>query len=231
MPGVPLPAIDDFIIKKRAEKRRVQEMFTARASLIASITNVDNNGSGVIRITAPAHGLSTSDKVIIAGVGGTTEANGYWTVTNVSSSQFTLNSSTYTNAWTSGGGVYNGVGYNVKCDSAPSSPGVLVVNNYKQITTSGSVTATPVFAKQITTTTEAEIMLASPDYAQAVSSLVITNNSGSTIAGSVKIKTTKLLGVDAQIVVPWSLPDDYSLVIGGDGIRSLYKGDGLPYTS
>ena len=32
---------------------------------------------------------------------------------------------------------------------------------------------------------------------QAVSSLVITNNSGASVTGSVKIRTTKALGVDA----------------------------------
>lgn len=214
-------------------------MFTAKASLIAAITNVDGatgGTSGLIRITAASHGLSTGDEVIIADVAGTTEANGYFTVTNVSSSQFTLDGTTFTNAWTSGGGVYNGVSWTIVVaktsgGAAPDSPGLVVVNNYKQVSTSGAVVATPVVVKTITATSETEIMLADSGYAQAVSSLVLTNNSGASLTGAIKIRTTKAQAVASQPVVPFVLADDYSLVVGGDGVRSLYKESSLPYVS
>lgn len=238
MPG-PLPAVDDITLRKKTENRSIQEMFTPLATLIAAITNVDGatgGTSGLIRITAAAHGLSTGDEVIIDGVGGTTEANGYFTVTNVSGSQVTLDGTTFTNAWTSGGGIYNGISYavtavNTSGGAAPSSPGVAVLNNYKQVSTSGAVVATPITIKSIQSTADIEIMYSNADYAQAVSSLVITNNSGASVTGSVKVRTTKLLGLTTQPIVPFILPDDYSLVIGGDGVRSLYKGDSLPYVS
>lgn len=225
-----LLALEAFVLRKKTERRGIQELFTPKATLIATITNVDSSG-GLVRITAASHGLSTGDEVIIAGVAGTTEANGYWTVTVTSTSQFTLDSSTYATAWTSGGGVYNGISYTVVCGSAPGSNGICVVNNYKQISTAGAVVATPVTIKVLTSTTETEIMLASADYAQAVSSLILTNDSGGSISGSIKVRTTKLLGFSSKIVIPWTLPDDYSLVVGGDGVRSLYKGDALPYVS
>lgn len=71
------------------------------------------NAAGLIRITTiAAHGLETGSRVIIASVGGTTEANGTWTITKVDSTKFTLDGSTFTNAWTSGGTVqYNAFWY------------------------------------------------------------------------------------------------------------------------
>jgi len=239
MPGLPLPAIDDAVLRKKHEHRSIQEMFTKKLDLIASITNVDGatgGTSGLIRITAASHGLSTGDEVIIADVGGTTEANGYFTVTNVSSSQFTLDGTTFSNAWTSGGGVYNGVSYlvnvaNTSGGTAPSSPGVMVVNNIKQINTSGAVVATPQVIKQILVNTDVEIMLGDSSYGQAVSSLIITNISGAEVTGSVKIRTTVAMAIAAQVIIPFVLPDDHSIVIGGDGVRSMYKNTGLPYVS
>jgi hypothetical protein len=41
--------------------------------------------------------------VQIYGVLGTVEANGTWTITFTGANTFTLNGSTFTNAWTSGG--------------------------------------------------------------------------------------------------------------------------------
>lgn len=59
--------------------------------------------TGLIQITAASHGFVTGNRVLIWGVLGTTEANGLWTVTNISSSTFDLQSSTFTNTYVSGG--------------------------------------------------------------------------------------------------------------------------------
>jgi len=140
MPGVPLPAIDEAVFwQQKAERRNTQEMFTKKLDLIASITSVvgaTGGTSGLIKITAADHGLTTGDEVIIADVGGTTNANGYFTVTVIDPSTFTLDGTTFALTWTSGGGVYNGVSYlvnvaNTSGGAAPSSPGLMVVNNYK----------------------------------------------------------------------------------------------------
>ncbi len=68
-----------------------------------TITNAADNGSGLIRITATAHGFSTNFKATVSSVGGTTEANGTWTVTVIDANTFDLVGSTFTNAYTSGG--------------------------------------------------------------------------------------------------------------------------------
>lgn len=91
-------------------------MFANLATLGAAvtITGAANNGSGLIRLTASAHGYTTGQRVLIYGVVGTTEANGLWTITNISSSTFDLQSSTFTNTWTSGGTAQLGNGVQIQ---------------------------------------------------------------------------------------------------------------------
>lgn len=72
-----------------------------------TITGAANNGSGLIRITATAHGYSTGDKIGVYGVGGTTEANGAWTITRIAADTFDLQGSTFTNVYTAGGTATN----------------------------------------------------------------------------------------------------------------------------
>jgi hypothetical protein len=57
----------------------------------------------VVIHNAVATGLTSGQTVLVTGVGGTTEANGYWPVTIVNSTDFLLVGSTWSNAWTSGG--------------------------------------------------------------------------------------------------------------------------------
>jgi hypothetical protein len=88
----------------------------------SAISAVANNGSGAIRVTvASTTGISTGYSVTISGVTGTTEANGTWTVTVISSTQLDLISSTYTHTYTGGGTTTWGT---------PSGP------NYVQMATS-----------------------------------------------------------------------------------------------
>ncbi len=78
---------------------------TATNVATTAVTATANNGSGLIRVTSIAHGLVTGDAALIASVGGTTEANGYWQVTKISNDVVDLIGSTFANAWTSGGTV------------------------------------------------------------------------------------------------------------------------------
>lgn len=71
-----------------------------------AVTGAANNGSGLVRITAPGHGYTTGAVVAVQSIGGTTEANGIWTVTVIDSSHFDLQSSTFTHAYTSGGTTF-----------------------------------------------------------------------------------------------------------------------------
>jgi hypothetical protein len=60
-----------------------------------------------IQITASNHGYKNGQKTTISGVLGNTAANGNWTVTVVDPSNFTLNGSTGSGAYTSGGVAVN----------------------------------------------------------------------------------------------------------------------------
>jgi type IV pilus assembly protein PilY1 len=72
---------------------------------IVSIDNVTPAG-GLIQITtATPHGFSTGNTVKVRSVGGTTEANGDWTVTGITDTSFSLDGSTYAHPYTSGGTV------------------------------------------------------------------------------------------------------------------------------
>lgn len=70
-----------------------------------AITGAANNGAGLIRITAVAHGYNTGDQVGIDGVTGTTEANGSWTITKISVDTFDLVGSAFVNAYVANGVV------------------------------------------------------------------------------------------------------------------------------
>ncbi len=61
------------------------------------------SSAGLIKLTATAHGLETGDVVQISGVTGTVEANGQWVIAVVDANHFTLNNSTFGNAYSSGG--------------------------------------------------------------------------------------------------------------------------------
>lgn len=72
-----------------------------------SVSGAADNGSGLVRITTSAvHGKATSDIVAIHDIVGTTEANGTHKITVISTTTFDLQGSTYANAWSSGGKVF-----------------------------------------------------------------------------------------------------------------------------
>lgn len=78
--------------------------------LSTTVTNVTNN-AGLIQITiASTLGWVTGDRVKIAGVGGVPAANGQWAITVLSPTTFTLDTSVFAGAYTSGGiAVYGNV--------------------------------------------------------------------------------------------------------------------------
>lgn len=194
-----------------------------------TISNVEDNGSGLIRITTSgAHGLSNGDKIIIDAVTGTTEANGYWAVTVVNTTQFTLDSSAFVTTWAGGGNVCDGQSYSVVMGSNGSN-GILVSADIKNVNSSGVVATVSKSVKKITGTTETEIFRGDPSVFKAIACMSLTNNSGSSRAGSIKVRTTKRDSSVAEIFCPFTLPDAHTLVIGGDGVRSMYQASGIPY--
>jgi hypothetical protein len=67
-----------------------------------AITSTANNGAGAIRVTATNHGWKTGDKVDVAGVTGSPNALGTWSVTRVSANAFDLNGSVFDSNGTGG---------------------------------------------------------------------------------------------------------------------------------
>jgi hypothetical protein len=67
-----------------------------------TITGASNPGTITIT-TSAAHGYNTGDSVTIVGVTGNTAANGTWVITVTGTTTFTLNSSTASGAYVSGG--------------------------------------------------------------------------------------------------------------------------------
>jgi hypothetical protein len=100
------------------------------SSWVKTITGAADNGSGLVRITATAHGFLDDDAVSISDVAGTTEAtntasNPTWTVVGKTDNTFDLTGSTFSNAYTSGGTaskntiIYSTGAYVFKTDGAP----------------------------------------------------------------------------------------------------------------
>lgn len=68
-----------------------------------NISGAINNGSGLIRLTVTAHGLTTGNIVVVESVGGVSAANSTWTVTVIDVDTIDLQDSTFSGTYTSGG--------------------------------------------------------------------------------------------------------------------------------
>jgi len=78
----------------------------AETAPIATVSSAADNGSGLIRLTVDSTArLTTGVEYPVYGIAGTTEANGLWTVTVIDGTHVDLVGSTFTTAWSSGGGV------------------------------------------------------------------------------------------------------------------------------
>ncbi len=100
------------LFRTRGTETRTILVPSAPAAL--TITGAANNGSGLIRIAysgtaSPA--LATGNIIAVSNVGGTTEANGSWAITVISSSTFDLQGSTFVNTYTSGGTAQQDQGF------------------------------------------------------------------------------------------------------------------------
>lgn len=69
-----------------------------------TVSGAANNGGGLIRLTVNSTTrLCTGYIITIAGVGGTTEANGIWTITVIDATHIDLQTSAFVHAYTAGG--------------------------------------------------------------------------------------------------------------------------------
>ncbi len=75
-----------------------------------SVTGAVNNGSGLIRITTSTSDIfGTGARAYIAGVAGTTEANGTWILTKISATTYDLQGSAFVNAFSGSGTISAGL--------------------------------------------------------------------------------------------------------------------------
>ena len=87
-----------------------QTLFADVTANWSAVSGTANNGSGLVRVTvASTSGWSTGNIANVFSVGGTTEANGQWTITVVDSTHVDLQGTSYVNAYTNGGDVYDPV--------------------------------------------------------------------------------------------------------------------------
>lgn len=103
---------DAIVLQGRTTEEAPRYLADAAATLDSSIGGGITGAvaaTGLVKIaTASAHFFITGAVVRIAGVLGTTEANGRWTITVIDATHFTLNGSTFVNAYTSGGVIHCG---------------------------------------------------------------------------------------------------------------------------
>ena len=79
------------------------QLFAVMRFETKAVSDAVDNGSGVVRTTIVAHGLSSGRFVKISGVSGTEGANGVWEVEVVDADTVDLVGSTYDSAFVSGG--------------------------------------------------------------------------------------------------------------------------------
>jgi len=94
----------------RADFHFVTGVGQASNMLAVNVTGAAAGTNGVVRLTVntlvgTTFSIVEGDQVIVANVGGTTEANGAWNVHVVDSTHIELLGSVFANAWTSGGTV------------------------------------------------------------------------------------------------------------------------------
>lgn len=232
---VPAPALDDFIVRQKLFKvRTIQEMFCKKldsAYLVKEISNTSNS-SGLIKITTSgAHGLSTGNKVIVSGVLGTTEANGLSTITVTSTTEFTLDSSTYANAWAGSGGVYN-TGSVISIAFDTTSPTAATVDVNIKYIANGSVMDGEPISLSISSTSTYDIVIPSASYLTAIHSIrIVSNEASSPLTPRVFRRKLASNTITSINLARMSLAAKYYGLIGGDGVLSLYTDAGLPKVS
>lgn len=98
---------DGAVVYRKFQKPSTTSRLIGTPSIAQqTISTTANNGSGLVRLTvASTTGYVTGDKKSVTGVVGTTEANGYWTITVVDATHIDLQGSTYANAYVSGGTI------------------------------------------------------------------------------------------------------------------------------
>lgn len=125
---------------------RIEDIYFNVGGTVTTRAVIDASNTAPIRITTGTnHGLVTGDLATLDGVLGNTAADGEWTVTRLSDTVFSLDGSTGTGAYTSGGTVYWSDRYSTAIDTRGGTMVLLSGNLYDSVVhcvqTSAVVTA------------------------------------------------------------------------------------------
>ncbi len=159
---------------------------------IGQVTATGSGTSGKVRITRPAHGLVTGNKVLIAGMQGTTEANGYFTVTRIDDDNFDLDSTTYANVMTLGGIVFKIQIVRAKLMSGTGVTGLVVTAQVRYFA-SGLVVDTKSISKLVANTTGVELFRSHETQVTLLDKICIDNQSGATREVRIEIENYDLI--------------------------------------
>lgn len=179
----------------------------------ATVTGAASGAGGVVQLTVNSTaGMLTGDTAVVTNVGGTTEANGYWTAVTINDgTHITLTGGpAFVHAWTSGGGVNDftsvrlinttAVGYNNLAGATMRSAGALTLignNMLNNCTTCTRITAAGGSAGAAVTSDAQHVL--------------IGDGAGATLAGS---NGVTLVGYNADSTIA-SIGD--AVGIGGAG--------------
>jgi hypothetical protein len=103
--------IPDFITlfeacaNRRLRVRQMEAVMTLTPQVIATVTGAAPNGTAIRLAVNSTAGIAGGDVVTVAGIAGTTEANGSWPVAVPDQTHLDLINSTFVNAYGSGGSV------------------------------------------------------------------------------------------------------------------------------
>lgn len=197
-------------------------MYINEKRLLATVLSTSNS-SGLVRINATGHGLQNGYKVFIEGVGGTVEANGYWTVTRIDDNAFTLDSSTYANTYTSGGLIYAYDRLQITPASDPSTAGECVVFYKQHNPITGSTEGVKNVVKTVDGTAATVLLESVAGYDLAVLAVLMTNKHSSALLYTLSLQS---LAATAEVGRVTPVASGGQGVFGEGGGRSQYTATG-----
>ena len=146
---------------------------------VGQMTATSSGTSSKVRITKAGHGLVSGNKVLIKDTQGTTEANGYFTITRIDDDNFDLDGTTYANAMSYGGNIYKIQIVKAKLVSGTATN--VFVTAQVRFFASGLVQDTRSYTKKITSSvTDVELFRSHETQAILLDKVIISNEDGST---------------------------------------------------
>lgn len=192
-----LPLADQIVtLPKLFDPGSAGVLLGTNANASQAITAAANNGSGLIRLTvASTSAYSTGQPKIVANVGGTTEANGRWTITVVDSTHIDLQGSSFVNAYTNGGTIGGGfdvislgAGLAMSGNVLSASLNPLLVPNYLSgltMSTAGSSATMSIASGVANDTTNAHLMNLAVGVSKTTASWAVGTGTGGLDTGSI----------------------------------------------